>query len=150
MPLNLNQVNIAGTLTRDAEVKFTPKGKAVASFSLAINHVWRNEAGEKQEDVTFVDCEAWGRTAEIIGEHTSKGHTIYISGHLKLDQWDDKETGKKRSRLKVVADKFEFVSTPKNSGGEGQSKPAGRAPAPHHRKPEPDPDLDMDGQEIPF
>jgi single-strand DNA-binding protein len=170
MPFHLNQVNIAGTMTRDAEINYTPKGTAVANLSLAINRVWKDEGGTKHEETTFVEVAAFGRTAEIIGEYTAKGHTIFIQGRLKLDQWDDKQTGKKRSKLSVVCEKFSFVSSPKNeeggddayeepppvkqpaSYGTGHQKAAPPSQRSYKQSPKPiDPDLDAaDGDDIPF
>lgn len=134
---HFNEVRLSGTLTRDPEVKHTPKGTAVAQVGLAINRVWKNDAGEKIEETTFIDCEAWGRTAEVIGEYTKKGHTIFIEGRLKLDQFTTKE-GEKRSKLKVVVERMHFVSKPKDDGArESKAAPqATRAPR--------DPDLDPD------
>lgn len=153
MPLSLNNVTIAGTLTRDAEIKYTQKGTAIANFSLAINKVWTDEGGKKHEDVTFVEVEAWGRTAEVIGEYTAKGHTILVEGSLKLDQWEDKQTGDKRSKLKVRADRFHFVSKPRE---QGEERPPARtqrpqsAPPASKPKPPADPDLDAPTDDIPF
>jgi single-strand DNA-binding protein len=163
MPFHLNRVMIAGTMTRDAEVKYTPKGTAVAEIGLAINRKYKVEGEQDmREETTFVDVEAWGRTAEIIGEHCAKGHTIYIEGRLKLDQWDDKQTGQKRSKIRIVAEEFKFVSSPRE---DGDNKPSGRyheershpATAPGRRpppaapkRPPADPDLDVSDDDIPF
>lgn len=158
MPLSLNQCTLAGTMTRDAEVSYTPKGTAVAKFALAINRIWKDDDGAKHEEVAFVDFEAWGRTAEIIEEFTGKGHTILIEGRLKQDTWDDKTTGAKRSKLKVVVEKFHFVSKPKGEDEQEErprqqrpaQKPPARSPAPPQRKPI-DPDLDApEEDDIPF
>lgn len=137
---NYNSVTLIGTLTRDPEVKFLPTGKAVAGFALAINSTWKTDSGEKREDVTFVECEAWGRTAEIIGEHFKKGHPIFVTGRLKQDAWDDKTTGQKRSKTKVVVDGFQFL------------KPAGtKSEAPQGNAPARDPDLDpVADDDIPY
>lgn len=105
---NLNRVMLMGNLTRDPELKTTTSNKSVCQIGLAINHQWKSESGEKKEEVTFIDCEAWGRTAEVINEHLRKGRPIYIEGRLKLDQWQDKDGGK-RSKLKVVIESFEFI-----------------------------------------
>ncbi len=99
---NLNKVMIMGNLTRDPEVKYTPKGTAVADLALAINRVYSTDAGEKREETTYVDVELWGRQAEIAGEYLRKGRPVYIEGRLKLDTWDDKQTGQKRSKMRVV------------------------------------------------
>ena len=96
---NLNRVLLIGNLTRDPEVRYTPKGTAVAEMSLAINRYTQTEGGEKKEEVTFVDVTLWARLAEISGEYLKKGKPVFIEGRLQLDTWDDKQTGQKRSRL---------------------------------------------------
>jgi len=126
---NFNKVIIAGNLTRDPELRYTPKGTAIAKIGLAINRVWTNEAGEKKEDVTFVDVEVWGRTAENVGQYMRKGRPILIEGRLKLDQWDDKQTGQKKSRLGVVAETVQFLGSAPGAG-EGGAPAAPRAPRP--------------------
>ena len=115
--MNLNKVQIAGNLTRDPELRYTPNNTAVCSFSIATNRKWKSAAGEQQEEVTFIDCDAWGKTAEVINEHLRKGRPIFIEGRLKLDQWDDKDGGK-RSKMKVVVDSFQFVDS--KPGGQSQ------------------------------
>jgi single-strand DNA-binding protein len=118
---NLNKVMLIGNLTRDPELRYTPSGKAVADISLAINRVWNNEQGQKQEDTIFVDVTLWGRQAELAQQYLSKGRCAYIEGRLQMDTWDDKETGKKRSKLKVVGDQLQFM--PDGKGGSGGSPP---------------------------
>ena len=98
-----------GNITRDIEMRFTPKGTAVAQFGLAMNRKWKNEAGEQQEEVTFVDVTAWGRTGETISQYFKKGNPILIEGRLKQDNWDDKQTGAKRTKFSVVVETFSFV-----------------------------------------
>lgn len=119
-----NKVMLMGNLTRDPEVRYTPKGTAIATIGLAVNRVWTNEGGEKKEEVTFVDVEVWGRQAETIGQYMAKGKPIFVEGRLKLDQWDDKESGQKRSKLKVVCENFQFIGAPKG-GGEVSDQPPG-------------------------
>ena len=114
---NLNKVMLIGNLTRDPELRYTPKGTAVADIGLAINRVWNNDQGQKQEDTTFVDVTLWGRQAELAQQYLSKGRGAYIEGRLQLDTWDDKETGKKRSKLKVVGENLQFL--PDGKGGSG-------------------------------
>jgi len=116
---NLNKVMLMGNLTRDPEIKYTPKGTAIANFGIAVNRTFTTaDGGEKREEVTFIDLEAFGRTAEIIGEYFKKGRPIYVEGRLKLDSWDDKQTGKKMSKLRVVVESFEFLGG-REGGGEG-------------------------------
>lgn len=117
-----NKVMLMGNLTRDPEIKYTPKGTAIADIGLAINRVWKNDAGEKQEAVTFVDVTLWGRTAEIVGEYCKKGRPLFVEGRLELDSWDDKTTGAKRYKLKVVGENVQLLSDGK--GAQHQSAPA--------------------------
>jgi len=109
--MSLNVVLLIGNLTRDPEVRFTPKGVAVADFGLAVNEVWYNDKDEKQESVSFVDVTAWDRGAEWAQKHLKKGAEIALVGKLKMDSWEDKETGQKRTKIKVIAEKL----TPTNS-----------------------------------
>jgi single-strand DNA-binding protein len=127
---NLNRVFLMGNLTRDPEIRYTPSGMAVASFGLAVNRKWRDKSsGEMREEVTFVDIDAWGKQAELAGQYLAKGRPLFVEGRLRLDQWDDRATGQKRSRLKVVCDRFEFLGT-REGGAGGAAKPAaGQKPA---------------------
>ncbi len=129
---NLNKVMLIGNLTRDPELRYTPKGTAVADIALAINRVWNNDQGQKQEETTFVDITLWGRQAELAQQYLSKGRGVYIEGRLQMDTWDDKETGKKRSKLKVIGENLQFMPDGKGqAGGGGQSdrpQQASRAP----------------------
>src|SRR3974390_2516662 len=114
---NFNKVILAGNLTRDPELRYTPKGTAIAKFGLAVNRTWRNENGETKEEVTFVDIDAFGRQAEVIAQYMKKGRPFLVEGRLKLDQWEDKNTHQKQSKLKVVLEGFSFIDS--NRGGEG-------------------------------
>jgi single-strand DNA-binding protein len=116
---NLNKVMLIGNLTRDPEVRFTPKGTAVAELGLAINRVWYNEQNQKQEETTFVDVTLWGRQAEIAQQYLTKGSPAYIEGRLNLDTWDDKATGQKRSKLKVVGESLQLLGSKGGSSGGG-------------------------------
>src|SRR5688572_29785065 len=116
MSLNVNTVILAGHLTRDPELRSIASDKVVVHFSLAINRRYKSTEGEIKEESTFVDCEAWGRTAELIGQYLAKGSAAYVEGRLKLDNWQDKE-GKNRSRLKVVVDNVQFVGPAKAKSG---------------------------------
>lgn len=118
--MNVNNVAIAGNITRDIEMKFTPGGMGIASFGVAINRKFKDKStGEMREDVTFVDCDAFGKTAEAMHKYLAKGSPVYLEGRLKLDSWEDKQTGQKRSKLKVVVENFQFVG----SKSDGASKP---------------------------
>jgi single-strand DNA-binding protein len=131
---NLNKVMLIGNLTRDPELRHTPKGTAVSEISLAINRNWTNEQGQKQEETTFVEVTLWGRQAEVVQQYVTKGSPIYIEGRLQLDSWDDKETGKKRSKLRVIGENFQFLSgkpgatTGGNGGGYSERPAASSAP----------------------
>jgi len=116
---NYNKVMLMGNLTRDIEIRHTTGNQAVANLSMAINRRWRSADGQDREEVTFVDCEAWGKTAETLAKYLQKGRPVFIEGRLKLDTWEDKE-GKKQSKLRVVVDGFQFVDS-KPNGGEGES-----------------------------
>ena len=117
---NFNKVIIAGHMTRDPEVKYLSSGSAICNFSVAVSEKWKDKtSGEMKESTAFIDCDAWGKTAEIIGQHFSKGKPILVEGRLKQENWDDKETGKKRSKLKVTVDSFQFLG-----GGKGEGAPS--------------------------
>jgi single-strand DNA-binding protein len=125
---SFNKVILVGNLTRDPELRYTPKGTAIAKIGVAVNRVWTNEAGEKKEEVTFVDVDVFGRTAENVGQYMRKGRPILIEGRLRLDQWDDKQTGQKKSKLGVVAETVQFLGSPTGSEG-GAPAPARQRPA---------------------
>jgi single-strand DNA-binding protein len=125
---SFNKVILVGNLTRDPELRYTPKGTAIAKIGVAVNRVWTNEAGEKKEEVTFVDVDVFGRTAENVGQYMRKGRPILIEGRLRLDQWDDKQTGQKKSRLGVVAETVQFLGSP--GGADGGAAPAARPARP--------------------
>jgi len=123
-----NKVILIGNLTRDPELRYTPKGTAVAKLGLAISRHWKTDTGEAREEVTFVDIDAFGRQAEVIGQYCKKGKPMMIEGRLKLDQWEDKQTSQKRSKLSVVLETFQFLGDGGNRGGEGAPS-GGGAPA---------------------
>lgn len=119
---NLNKVMLIGNVTRDPEIKYTPKGSAVTDLGIAVNRVFTPDGGEKREETTFVDVTLWGRQAEIAGEYCKKGRSIYIEGRLQLDSWEDKASGQKRSKLRVVGENFQLLGPrPGGSGGSGGS-----------------------------
>jgi single-strand DNA-binding protein len=126
---NFNKVILAGNLTRDPELRYTPKGLAIAKLGLAVNRTWKSETGESKEEVTFVDIDAFGKQAETIGQYLKKGRPILVEGRLRLDQWDDKQTGQKRSRLGVVLEGFQFLDSG-NRGESGAEAPRRPASAP--------------------
>jgi single-strand DNA-binding protein len=116
--MNLNKVMIAGNLTRDPELKYTPKGTAVCRVGLALNRTWKTETGEKKEEVTFIDVGLFGRAAETVAQYLKKGSAAFFEGRMKLDTWDDKQTGQKRSKLGVIADSFQFIGGKKDKATE--------------------------------
>lgn len=147
---SFNKVVLIGNVTKNLELKFTPKGKAVAKIGLAINRYWTNDAGERKEDVTFVDVDVFGRTAENCAQYLSRGKSVLVEGRLKLDTWDDKQTGQKRSRLGVVAESVQFLGS-RTDQGDAQS--AAEAPQPDApadvAAPAPKTDA-PDGDDVPF
>jgi single-strand DNA-binding protein len=117
-----NRVILIGNLTRDPELRYLPSGMAVTDIGLAVNDRRKNANGEWVEETTFVDVTLWGRTAEVVGEYLGKGSPVLIEGRLKMDSWDDKQTGQKRSKLKVVGDRMQML------GAKGQGGPEGGGP----------------------
>jgi single-strand DNA-binding protein len=125
---NLNKVMLIGNLTRDPELRVTPKGTAICQFGLAINRTFKDESGATRDETTFVDIEAWGKSGETIAKYVTKGRPLYVEGRLKLDTWDDKTSGQKRSKLKIVLENFQFLGG--REGGEAGGAPrAAAAPA---------------------
>ena len=108
---SFNKVILAGNLTRDPELRYTPKGTAVAKLGLAVNRSWTTETGEKREEATFVDVDAFGKQAETIAKFLRKGRSILVEGRLRMETWDDKTTGAKRSKLGVVMESFSFLDS---------------------------------------
>ena len=172
---SLNKVMLIGNCTRDPEIRYTPKGTALVELGLAVNRRYTDpQTQEKREETTFVDVTLWGRTAEVANEYLRKGRPVYIEGRLQLDSWDDKTTGQKRSKLRVVGEEMQLLGSreggsggggaPRGGGGgeydeepprqhrqEGrpqQQRPAGRPATPP--KAPVDPDLDVEGDDIPF
>jgi single-strand DNA-binding protein len=123
---NYNKVLLMGNLTRDVELKHTPSNFTVANIGLAVNRRYKTKEGENREETTFIDCEAWGRTAEVMHQYLSKGKPVFVEGRLKLDTWQDKD-GSNRSKLKVVIEAFEFIDS--RGGGSGGGGDSGGQPA---------------------
>lgn len=138
---NLNKVMLIGNVTRDPEVKYTPKGTAVAEVGLAINRIYTPEGGERREETTFVDITFWGRQAEIVGQYAKKGSPLYVEGRLQLDSWEDKQSGQKRSKLRVVGEQLQLLGGRPGGGGSGggdyDSGDAPAAPRPQRSAPPP-------------
>jgi single-strand DNA-binding protein len=120
---SFNKVILMGNLTRDPELRYTPKGTAIARIGLAVNRVWKTETGETREETTFVDVDAFGKTAETIGQYMKKGSPILVEGRLRLHTWEDKQTNQKQSKLRVDLETFKFVGSANREGG----SPAPRA-----------------------
>ena len=129
---SFNKVILAGNLTRDPELRYTPKGTAIARLGIACNRKWKSETGEMKEEVTFVDVDAFGKTAETIAQYLKKGRPILIEGRLRYETWEDKQTNQKRSKLGVVLENFQFLDS--GRGGEGGDTPT-RPAAPTNRPP---------------
>lgn len=140
---SFNKAILAGNLTRDPELKYTPKGTAVCQFGLAINRHWTTESGERREEVTFLDCKAFGRQAEVLGQHLRKGAAVLVEGRIAQEEWDDKATGQKRRATRIVVEAFQFLG----------SRPAGERPvtdaAPTHTHENPAP-APAPGDDVPF
>jgi single-strand DNA-binding protein len=154
---NLNKVMLIGNLTRDPELRVTPKGTAICTFSIAVNRKFKDDSGGEREEVTYVDIEAWGKSGENISKYVTKGRPLFVEGRLRLDQWEDKTTKEKRSRMKVVLENFQFLGGGRGEGGpgggEGGEAPRSFAPrsnagaAPRPSAPAPQENLDED---VPF
>jgi single-strand DNA-binding protein len=145
---NLNRVQLMGNLTRDVDLRYTPNNTAVAQIGLAINHKYKTGDGEQKEEVTFIDCEAWGRAAEVLNQYLRKGRPVYIEGRLKLDQWQDKE-GNNRSKLKVVVESFQFI----DGKDQGEQRPAplqSQRPPASRQAPPAEPFVPIEDEKIPF
>lgn len=123
----LNRVFLMGNLTRDPEVRYTPSGTAVGDLGLAVNETYKNKAGETVESTVFVDVEVWARQAETCAEYLYKGSPVFVEGRLKLDQWENQQ-GEKRSKLRVRADRVQFLGSPKRT--DVADAPAGMTPPP--------------------
>jgi single-strand DNA-binding protein len=153
---SFNKVILLGNLTRDPEVRYTPKGSAVCDLGIAVNRVYTTDSGEKREEVTYVDVVLWARLAEIAGEYLKKGRPVFIEGRLQMDTWDDKQTGQKRTKLRVVGETLQLLGSraggatgaPAEAGDEDrQSRPGGKASAPPPKSGAP---AAADEDEIPF
>jgi single-strand DNA-binding protein len=146
---SFNKVILMGNLTRDPELRYTPKGSAVAEIGLAVNRTWKSETGEMKEEVTFVDVATYGRTAEVIAQYLKKGRPILIEGRLKLDSWEDKQTSQKRSKLRVVCESFHFVDSARAQEGAPPPRAAAAPAASAPPTPVPGDDLPAD-DDVPF
>jgi len=152
---SFNKVILLGNLTRDPEVRYTPKGSAVCDLGVAVNRIYTTDSGEKREEVTYVDVVLWARLAEIAGEYLKKGRPVFIEGRLQMDTWDDKQTGQKRTRLRVVGESMQLLGSrpagagaaAETTGNDRQTGPATKTSAPPPKSPAPAEPAD---DEIPF
>lgn len=129
---NFNKVMLMGNVTRDIELRYTPKGTAVADIGLAVNRIRTGESGERIEETTFVDITLWGRTAEVAHQYSGKGKPLFVEGRLHMDSWDDKASGQKRTKLKVVGENIQLMGAP--GGGSGGQDSQGGNPAPQQQQ----------------
>lgn len=150
MAKGFNKVILMGNLTRDPETRTTPNGQTVTNFSLAVNRTWKGADGQQNEDVSYIDCVAWGKPGEIIAQYLGKGRAVLVSGRLDQRSWDDKESGQKRSKIEVVVEDFNFVGDGAGSGSapSGESSSSSSKSA-SNNAPEID-DKPIDLSEIPF
>jgi single-strand DNA-binding protein len=150
---SFNKVILLGNLTRDPEVRYTPKGSAVCDLGLAVNRVYTLDTGEKREEVTYIDVTLWSRLAEIAGEYLKKGRPVFIEGRLQLDTWDDKQSGQKRSKLRVIGESMQLLGSRPGGGAASDAEPedrqsrGGKPSTPPPKAPAP---AEPDEDEIPF
>src|SRR5205814_10292755 len=154
---SFNKVILLGNLTRDPEIRYTPKGSAVCDLGIAVNRQYTLENGERREEVTYVDVVLWARLAEIAAEYLKKGRPVFIEGRLQLDTWDDKQSGQKRSKLRVIGENMQMLgSRPGGAAGTGGASEAGdedrpaRATTPPPRPAAAAAPAEPDEDEIPF
>jgi single-strand DNA-binding protein len=149
---SFNNVTLIGNLTRDPEVRYTPKGAAVGEISLAINRKYKTDSGDTREEVTYVECTAWGKTAELLGQYVKKGDPLFVSGRLQMDTWEDKQTGQKRSKLKAVIETMQFLKGRDGNSGGGYQQRQQRPQGGQQRSQEPVEDASgaMEDDDIPF
>ena len=154
MAKGFNKVILMGNLTRDPEVRTTPSGQSVANFSLAVNRTWKDQSGQTQEAVSYIDCVAWGKAGEIIAQYLGKGRPVLVSGRLDQRSWEDKETGGKRSKVEVIVEDFNFVDSGSGGGGGNNDynapKQSGGSKKPAEPVAEDIDDRPIDLSEIPF
>lgn len=141
---NLNKVILMGNLTRDPELRYTAKGTTICRIGMATNRRWKTESGEPREETTFVDVDAFGRAAETMGQYLKKGRSLVVEGRLKLDQWEDKQTGQKRSKLGVVCEQFHFI------GGRDDAPPPPNSQLPSPAQAAPAPASPISDDDVPF
>jgi len=151
---SFNKVILLGNLTRDPEVRYTPKGSAVCDLGIAVNRQYTLDSGEKREEVTYVDVVLWARLAEIAGEYLKKGRPVFIEGRLQMDTWDDKQSGQKRTKLRVVGESMQLLGgRPPAATGAAEAGEEDRQTRPAKPSPPPPKSAESaaaDEDEIPF
>ena len=148
---SFNKVILLGNLTRDPEVRYTPKGSAVCDLGVAVNRQYTLDSGEKREEVTFVDVVLWARLAEIAGEYLKKGRPIFIEGRLQMDSWEDKQSGQKRTKLRVIGETMQLLGgRPPGAGGAPEGGEEGKAARVKTTPPPKPAGGEPDADEIPF
>jgi single-strand DNA-binding protein len=127
--IEMNKVLLAGNLTRDPELKYLPSGTAIADLGLAVNRrMFDRNTGERKEETIFIDVTAWEKTAEFCKNYLHKGSGIFVEGRLKMDRWEDKQSGQARTKLTVVAERIQFAdSKPQQGGGDNAYAGGGNA-----------------------
>ena len=140
---------ITGNLTRDPELRTTPNGSSVCSFSVAVNRVYRDASGEQKEDVSLIDCSAWGKLGEMIGQYAKKGSGVLVSGRLDQRSWEDKNTGQKRSRVEVVVEDFNFIGA-NSRDNSGSTNFEANDTASSENVPDDIPEEEIDLSDVPF
>ena len=147
---------IVGNLTRDPELRTTPSGSSVCSFSVAVNRVYRDASGEQKEDVSFIDCSAWGKLGEMINQYAKKGTGVLVSGRLDQRSWEDKNTGQKRSRVEIIVEDFNFTGGSRDGGNSvssnfgASSAAAESSTSSNAGMPDDIPEGDIDLSDVPF
>ena len=145
---SFNKVILLGNLTRDPEIRYTPKGSAVCDLGIAVNRSYTTDSGERREEVTYVDVVLWARLAEIAGEYLKKGRPVFIEGRLQMDSWDDKQTGQKRTKLRVVGETMQLLGgRPGGAGAAAETTAENRQTS---APPKPSAPAAPDEDEIPF
>ena len=144
---------ITGNLTRDPELRTTPNGASVCSFSVAVNRTFKDSTGDQKEDVSYIDCSAWGRLGEMINQYAKKGSGVLVSGRLDQRSWEDKNGGGKRSRVEIVVEDFNFIGAPRgdnNSSSYNSSSSTPGAAEASTNVPDDIPEEEIDLSEVPF
>ncbi len=149
--MNYNKAIIVGRVTQDPEVRTTPNGQQVTSFSVATNRYWTDQSGQKQDRAEFHNIVAWGRLAEIAGQYLQKGAYVLIEGRIETRSWDDKDSGQKRYRTEIVAENLQLGPRGGSEGGNSTGKDQAEANTPKEEEvPTVDSNEEIDVKDIPF